>query len=109
MPWGDGDFVNADHPWVGSAGPAQLFTQVLLVQGLDGLPIEEQVLGYLLDRGLAAASAHGEIEPLGVQWVRGEPIQLFALHAAAPGARNPAGLEGEVDPFVTTGQIADTA
>src|SRR5262249_37980697 len=109
MPLGDGDLVDTNDPRRGVAGSLELHPHVLLVQLLDGMPIEEQFLGYLLDRGFAAAPAHEEGEPLGVQGVVGEPVELFAFHATAPGARDPANLEVEIDPLVATGQVADAA
>ena len=89
MPLGDGDLVDADDPRRGAAGPAELLAHVLLVQLLDGMPVEVQFLGDRLDGALPAASAHVEGEPLGVERVVGQPVQPLALHAAAPAALRP--------------------
>ena len=104
---GDGDLVDADDPGSRAARPAELLPHVLLVQFLDGVPIEEQFLGHLLDGGLAAASADEEGEPLGVQRVVGQPVQPFVLHAPTLAALDPANREGEIDTLVATGEIAD--
>jgi hypothetical protein len=109
MPLGDGDLVDADHSRCRVGRPPELLPPVRLVQFLDGMPIEKQFLGNLLDRCRAAAPAHEEGETFGVRGIVGKPVQLFALHTATPGAMNPAGLEVEVDPLVATGQVADTA
>ena len=84
VPLGDGDFVDADDPRGRGADPAKLLAHVLLVQLLDGVPIEEEFLGHLLDGRLATATAHEEGEPLGVERVVGQPVEAFVLHAATP-------------------------
>src|SRR5947209_5731201 len=109
MPLGDGDLVDADHPRRGRTGPTQLLAHVLLVQLLDRMPIERELLGHLLDGGIAAAPADEVGEPLGIERIVGEPVQPFAFHAATPGALDPTDREGEVDPFVAARQIADAA
>jgi hypothetical protein len=103
VPLGDGDLVDADHLGSGQAGLGELLPHVLLVQPLDRVPVQEQLFGYLLDRRRAATPPHEEGEPPGVQRVVGEPVQLFALHAATPGAVDPAHREEEVDALVATG------
>src|SRR5438874_2823489 len=103
---GDGDLVDADHPGSGTPCPTQLFAHVLLVQLLDGIPIEVQFLGHFLEGGRAATSAHEEGEPLGVERIVGQPVQLFVLHAATPRALDPAQKKVEIDTFVPAGEIA---
>jgi len=83
-----------------------LLGHVLLVQLLDGVPVEEQVLGDLLDRRRAAAATDEEGEPLGVQRVVGQPVQALAFDTAAPRAQHPADGEVEVDALVAAVQIA---
>src|SRR5262249_28675131 len=102
----DGDLVDANHPRGGTAGPAELFPHGLLVQFLDGLPVEGQFLGDGLDGALSPAPTHVEGEPLGVKGIVCQPLQSLALHAAAPSAPEPANRELEVDPLVATGEIA---
>ena len=93
----------------GQPGPAELLPHVLLVQLLDGVPVEVQFLGHRLDGALPAAPPDEEGEPLGVERVVGQPVQPFALHAATPAAADPADREVEVDPPVATGEVADAA
>jgi hypothetical protein len=109
VPLGDSNLVDADHPRGRVAGSSQLLAHVLLVQLLDGMPIEEEFLGYLFDGSLPAATAHEEGEPLGVEGIVGQPVQAFVLHAPAPRALDAAKLEDEVDAFVATGEVADAA
>src|SRR6516162_6944333 len=106
MPLGDGDLIDADDPRSGVAGPAELLTHILLVQLLDGVPIEVEFLGDFLDGGFATASAHEEGEAFGVQRVVGKPIQAFALHGPAPPTRDPAQGVGKIDPLVATGEVS---
>jgi hypothetical protein len=84
-----------------------LFLHVLLVQILDGLPIEEQFLGYFFDGRLATTATHEEGEALGIERIVGEPIQPFGLHAPAPPTLDPAQEVVEIDALVATGEIAD--
>jgi hypothetical protein len=81
---GDGDFVDADDPGRRGSRPAELLVHVLLVQFLDGVPIEEEFFGHLLDGCLATAAAHAEGEALGVQRIVGQPVQAFGFHAPTP-------------------------
>jgi len=66
MPFGDGVLVDADNPGSRSAGPANLFLRVLLVQILDSLPIKEAFLNHFLDRSSATLAVHEEGETLGL-------------------------------------------
>jgi hypothetical protein len=102
---GDGDLVDANDPRSGVAHPSELLAHVLLVQFLDGVPIEVQFLGHFLNGGRAATSAHEEGEPLGIQRVVGEPVEPFALHASTPRTLDPTEMENEVDALVATGEI----
>jgi hypothetical protein len=40
VPLADGDLVDADEPWRGAPGPAELFLHVLLVEVLDRMPVQ---------------------------------------------------------------------
>jgi len=62
----DGEPVDADDPRRGAAGPAELLPHVLLVQLLDGLPIEGELLGDGCDGALSTPPPHVESEPLGL-------------------------------------------
>jgi hypothetical protein len=77
-----------------------------LSQLLDGIPIEVQLLGHFLEGGRAATSAHEESEPLAVEGVVGQPVQLFVLHAPTPRAVDSAQRKVEIDTFVPAGEIA---
>ena len=68
----------------------------------------KQFLGHLLDRAFAAAPAHEEGEPLGVERVVGQPVQPFASsrrHTAHTWTRRTEKVE--IDPLVATGEVAD--
>ena len=104
---GNGDLVDADHPRSRVASAAELLAHVLLVELLDGMPIEVEFLGHFLDGGLTTASAHEEGKSLGIQRIVGQPLQPLGFHGATPGTPDPANLEEEVDAFVATREIAD--
>jgi hypothetical protein len=105
----DSDLVDADDPRRGAAGPAKLFPHVLLVEFLDGVPVQVQLLGDRLDGALSAPPAHVEGEPLGVEGIAGQPVEPLALHATAPRAIDPADRELEIDSAVAAGEVAHAA
>ena len=96
---------------LGAGQPARrsCSAHVLLVQLLDGLPIEVQLLGDGLDGTIPATPADIEGEPLGVERVVGQPVETFGLHAATPPTIDPANREVEVDAPVATGEVAHAA
>src|SRR5712692_2228690 len=95
VPLADRDLVDADRAWRWRPCSSELLLHVLLVEFLDGAPIQVQLAGDVLDRRGPTAPAHKERKALGVEGVVGEPRQLLLLHfaatpAAAPdGARSP--------------------
>ena len=105
MPLADGYLVDADglRPW--RADPLQLDPHVLLVQFLDGMPIQMQFLGHVPDRAVSAAPADKPGKPLGVERIVGKEVESLSLHLAAALAENPSDLEFQIDPRVATGQI----
>ena len=107
MPFADRDFIDADHARRRRSRSTQLFPHVLLLEFLDGVSIEVQFLGHLLNRGLAATPTDIEGEPLGIERIVGEPVEAFVLHAGTLRAEVPPECEGEVDPFVAAREIAD--
>src|SRR5262249_25453129 len=108
VPLADGHLVDAEDAGRRVARVTELFPHVLLVQLLDGVPVEEQFLRHLLPRRLPAPGADEQGKPIGLRRLAGEPVEALALHAAAAGALDPAQVEHEVHPFVATRQIADT-
>jgi hypothetical protein len=105
----DGDLVDADDPRRGAAGPAKLFPHVLLVEFLDGVPIQVQFLGDRQDGALSAPPAHVEGEPPDVEGIVRQPVELLAFHATAPGAIDPTNRELEIDSAVAAGEVAHAA
>src|SRR5215510_11764135 len=101
----DGDLVDADHlrPWL--AGARQLRSHVLLVELLDRVPVEIDLLGYVLDRRLAAAPANEVGEPLGVKRIVGQKLELLPPHFAARLAKDASDLELKIDARVAAREI----
>src|ERR1022692_2124311 len=75
MAWPHGDFVDADRRRALDAHAPELLVHVLLVQLLDGVPIEQQLLGKLTNRGRTAASPHVVGESFGVQRIVRQPFE----------------------------------
>jgi hypothetical protein len=109
VPLADGDLVEANRARRGAGRPPQLLAHVLLVQLLDGLPVELELARHLADRRRPTAAPHEEAEPLCVEGVVGQPVQALLLHGVAPRAVHPAHRELEVHPRVPARQIADPA
>src|SRR5262249_21080536 len=105
----DGNLIDADHRRRGRAGLPELLGHVLLVQLLDGLPIEVQLFGDRFDRAVATALAHIEGETLGVERVVGQPVQALSLHAATPPTGDATHGEGQIDPLIATSAVTDAA
>src|SRR5439155_10834436 len=105
----DGDLVDANDGRRGRASQTELLGHVLLVQVLDGLPIEVQLLGDGFDCAIPATLADIEGEPLRIERVVGQPVEVFGLHAATAPTIDPAHSEGQVDAPIATGQVAHMA
>jgi len=80
---------------------------LVLLELLHRIPVEAQILDYVLEGRFAAAPAHEEREPLRVERIVREEVDLLLLHLAAALAGYTTNLEPEVDPGVATGQVAD--
>ena len=102
----DGDPVDSDDLRARSADAAQLLAHVVLVELLDGAPIEVQLLGHVLDGAHPTASSHIERKALRVEGIVGEEVQLLALHGLRSSTRNPSHLELEIHAHLAVGQIA---
>src|SRR5713226_5089219 len=98
VPLADRDLVDADRAWRWRPCSLELLLHVLLVEFLDGAPIQVQLAGDVLDRRGPTAPAHKERKALGVEGVVGEPRQLLLLHFAATPAAAPDGA-GSPDRF----------
>ena len=81
--WTDGEFVDADDLGARLTDAGQLLAHVLLVEFLDGMPVEVEVLRDILDGGESAVASDTDGESLGEVWIVGEPIEPFAFHVPA--------------------------
>ncbi len=89
------DLVDADHHRRRRSGLCDLGAHILLVQLLDGVPIEIEFSRHVMDRGVATTSAHIDSKTFGVTWVVRQKLQAFALHRPAVAAADPPHLEFE--------------
>ena len=101
------DLVDADDLRPRRACLGELRLHVLLLECLDGVPVELEFLGDVLDRGRAAALTHVVGKALGVERVVGQEIELLALHFAAAAALNAPHLDLQVDARIAAGKIAE--
>lgn len=104
-----GDLVDTDDPRPGLADPFELRSHVLLVQFLDGAPVQVQFLGHVLDGTRPAAAADMPGKPLRVQRVVGKEVQVLASHLAGTRAADAPHLEFDVPPRVAAGKIPRAA
>src|SRR5919198_1346137 len=86
-------------------GSLQLGRHVLLVQFLDGVPVQMQLLGDVLNCARPTAPADKPGKPLRVERSFGKEIELLAPHLAATAALQPPNFEFQIDPRVAAGQI----
>ena len=103
----DGEFVDADDLGAGLTDVGQLLAHVLLVEFLDGVPVEVEVLGDILDRGEPAVTSDADGEAVGVARIVGEPVESFAFHGTTPPAGDAADGKLEVDASSAAVEIAD--
>jgi len=103
----DRHLVDADDLRSWGTGTPELLTHVLLLQLLDGVPVEVKLLGDILDGGGSAATPHVEGEALGVARIVGQPVELLALHLVAREAGDAAHDELEVDAPVAAREVAN--
>jgi len=106
MTLADRDLVDADRLWSRSTDALELRTHVLLVEFLDRVPIEAQLLGYVLDRRRATAPAHVIRKALGIERIVRQERQSLALHRATLTALNPTNLEVEQDAKRSARQVS---
>ena len=69
VPLADRDLVDADRPWPRCSRSSKLFLHVLLVEFLDGPPIQVQFAGDVLDGRGPTVPPHEEGKALGVKGV----------------------------------------
>jgi len=103
----DGKFVDADDFGAGLPDPKELFAHVLFVEILDGLPVEVEVFGDILDGGEATVTSDADGEAPRVSRVVGEPIESFAFHDAAYPTEDASAGELQVNATPATIEIAD--
>jgi hypothetical protein len=101
----DRDLINADHLGTWRAGTRQLRPHILFIEFLNGIPIEVELPGYVLDRRLAAAPANKVREPLGEARVVGEKVEALAFHFVTTPAKNASHFQLEKYPGVAARRI----
>jgi hypothetical protein len=109
VPLADRDLVDADRPRGRRPGSSELLSHVLLVELLDGLPIQVQLASDVLDGRGPAVPTHEEGKALGVKGIVGEPRQLLLLHLGAAPAAHPTALDLQVDSGVSRREIPHPA
>lgn len=105
VPLANRNLVDADRLRTGRASPLQLRLHVLLVEFLDGLPVQMQFLGNILDGAAPAASPDEPGKPLRVERVVCKKVELLALHLAAISTEDSPDFQFQIDARVATGQI----
>ncbi len=109
VPFPDRHLVDADDLRAGRAGAAQLLAHVLLLEFLDGVPLQMQLLRDVQNGRRATAPPHIERKSLRVARVVGKEVELLAFHRAATPARDAARLELQEDPHPSTREVPNPA
>ena len=105
VPLANRDLVDTNSLRTWNANPLQLYRHVLLVEFLDGLPVQMQFLGNILDGAASAASPDEPGKPLRVERVVCKKVEVLSLHLAATLAENTPDFQFQIDARVATGQI----
>src|SRR5450759_78610 len=103
----DRDLVNADRLGSGSTDAAQLLTHVLLVQFLDGAPVQMQLVRHIRDRRCPTAPSDEESKAFCIKRAVRQPRKLLLLHRATAGAPYPPQFELQVDAGIAAGEITN--
>ena len=101
----DRDLVDPSSAGRGGGHASQLLAHVPLLQRFDRVPVQVQLLGYILDRRHPAPTPHEECKPLVVEGIVGQPLRPLALHCPAAPARHPAYLHVQVNARVAARQV----
>lgn len=105
----DGQLVDADDLRPRRPHPAQLLGHVLLLQGLDRLPVQVGFPGDILDGHYPASPADPEGKPLGVERRVGQPVQLLLLHLPAAPTEDSSHLHVQVNASIPAGEVPHPA
>ena len=100
----DGDLVDADDLRPRRPDAAELLAHVLLLEVLDGVPVQDQFLGDVLDGSRAAALADVEREALGVAGILRQEIEPLTLHRLTAPARHTTDVDLQKDPHPAAAQ-----
>jgi hypothetical protein len=106
VPLANRNLVDADSLRAWGSRALQLRLHVLLVEFLDGAPVQIQFLGDILEGARATTPTDKPGKPLGVERVVGEKVEMFAPHLTVARAAQPSNLELQVDPRVAAGQVS---
>jgi hypothetical protein len=107
MPLADRHLVDANDPRCRRARASDLLPHVLLVQGLDRMPVQPKLARDRFDTARATPLPHVEGESLRVEGVVGEERQRFPFHLATGPALEPTDLQLQVHPRVAAGEISN--
>src|SRR5258708_2444614 len=92
------DLVESNDAGSWRSVPPELLAHVLLLQRLDGVPIQPQVLGHIPNCRRPTAAPHVEGKALGVEGIVRHTCELLSLHLATVLTRHAADLDVEADP-----------
>src|SRR5262245_32891139 len=109
VPFPDRDLVDANDLRPRSARAPQLLAHVLHLELFDGVPLEMQLLGDVVDRRRMTTTSDVERQALGVARIVGQEVEPFALHRTTAAARDATHLELQKDPHPTAREIAHPA
>jgi len=99
------DFIDADHFWFWVSRLSKLSLHVLLVQLLDGVPIQLEFPGHILDGRRATPSPYIISKALGVKRIVRQKLQPLALHFATVPTKYPAHLDLQIHSRIAARQI----
>ncbi len=96
-------------PWRRRPRALKLGLHILLLKGLDRMPIKLQLVSDRLDRGCRAAPTHVLGKALGVERIVGQEIQLLALHLATAATLDAPDIKLQIDPRIAARQVSHLA
>src|SRR5262249_34169261 len=104
----DRNFVDPQHLGCWRPPPTQLFPPVLLVQPLDGLPIQGQFPSGILHRRRATPPPHEQGNPGGINRRSAPPGPLLLFHPPPAAAHSPPQFGLQIDAGIPTRQASES-
>lgn len=95
--------------WVLAFRHVPVTGHVVLVQLLDGVPVQMQFAGNVRHRAAAAPSPYIPGKPLCIERVVGQKVESLAFHLSTVPAQHPSNLDFQIDAYIAIREVANSS